>query len=84
MRIVPAIVAAPACYGRASLVALQPTLAPFFRASDRPTAMACLRLLTFRPEPLFNVPRFRRRIVDSTDLDAPLLYFAIEVLRQPF
>jgi hypothetical protein len=53
------------------------TFAPFFRASLRPIAIACLRLLTFCPEPLFNVPFFRRRIVDFTLLDAELPYLAI-------
>ena len=53
------------------------TLAPFSRASLSPIAIACFRLVTFRPEPLFNVPRFRRRIVDSTFFDADLPYFAI-------
>ena len=38
--------------------------------------MACLRLFTFRPEPLFSVPAFRRRIVDFTFFDADLPYFA--------
>jgi len=41
-------------------------------------AMACLRLRTFLPLfPLFSVPRFRRRIADSTDLDAFFPYRAI-------
>ena len=39
--------------------------------------MACLRLFTFRPEPLFSVPFFRRRIVDVTFFDADLPYLAI-------
>jgi hypothetical protein len=35
------------------------TLAPAFRASERPIAIACLRLVTFLPEPpLLIVPRF--------------------------
>src|SRR3990167_5844261 len=35
------------------------TLAPFFLASERPMAMACLRLFTFFPlRPLFSSPRF--------------------------
>ena len=53
------------------------TLAPFFRASLRPMAIACLRLVTFRPEPLLSEPRLRRRIVDFTLFDAPFPYFAI-------
>src|SRR5687767_3921611 len=39
-------------------------------------AIACLRLVTFLPEPpLRSVPRFRSRIVFSTFSDAFLLYF---------
>ncbi len=46
------------------------TFAPFSRASFRPIAIACFRLLTFRPLPLFSGPRLRRRIALSTDLPA--------------
>lgn len=49
---------------------LRGTLAPFFRASDSPIAIACFRLFTrppFPPRPDFSVPRFRRRIADLTD-----------------
>jgi uncharacterized protein (DUF1810 family) len=53
------------------------TFAPFSRASLRPIAIACLRLFTFRPEPLVSVPFFLRRIADRTDFDAPRPYFAI-------
>jgi hypothetical protein len=54
------------------------TLAPFSRASLNPIAIACLRLVTRRPDrPLFNVPRFFRRIADSTFFDADLPYFAM-------
>lgn len=53
------------------------TFAPFFRASLSPMAMACLRLFTFWPEPLFSVPFFLRRMVDSTFFDADLPYFAM-------
>jgi hypothetical protein len=56
------------------------TFAPFSRASLSPMAIACLRLVTFRPEPLLSVPRFRRRIVDSTFFDAALPYFAMRNL----
>jgi hypothetical protein len=42
-------------------------------------AIACLRLFTFRPDPLSRVPFFRRRMADSTFLDADLPYFAIRV-----
>jgi hypothetical protein len=61
---------------------LRGTFAPFSRASFNPIAIACLRLLTFRPEPDFSVPRFRRRIALSTVLDAFFEYrlFAMAVL----
>jgi hypothetical protein len=52
------------------------TLAPDLRASDNPIAIACLRLLTLRPErPLFNVPFLRFFIARSTLLDALFEYF---------
>jgi hypothetical protein len=54
------------------------TFAPFERASLSPIAMACFRLFTLRPEPLFNVPFFRRRMADSTRFDAALPYLAIK------
>jgi hypothetical protein len=57
-------------------------LAPFFLASLKAIAIACFRLFTFRPEPLFNVPRFLRRIADSTFFDADRPYFAITCLRR--
>ena len=54
------------------------TLAPSFRASDNPIAIACFLLVTFLPErPLFNVPRFRSCIAFSTFLPAFLLYLGI-------
>jgi hypothetical protein len=54
------------------------TFPPAFRASDRPIAIACLRLLTVLPErPLFNVPRLRSCIAFSTLLDAFFPYLAI-------
>ena len=40
-------------------------------------AIACLRLVTRRPEPLVRVPFLRRRIADSTFLDADFPYFAM-------
>src|SRR5262249_29984434 len=47
------------------------TFLPFSRASDRPIAIACLRLVTFRPlRPLRNVPFLRLRIARSTSFDA--------------
>jgi hypothetical protein len=57
------------------------TLAPFSLASFKPMAIACLRLVTLRPEPLLSVPLLRRRIADFTDFDAPLPYFAIDTSR---
>ena len=55
---------------------LRGTLAPFFRASESPIAMACLRLFTFPPLPRLperSVPLFLRRIALATVLLAPLL-----------
>jgi hypothetical protein len=49
-------------------------LAPFSRASDKPIAIACLRLFTFRPLPDFSVPFLRRRIALSTRFDAAFPY----------
>jgi hypothetical protein len=40
-------------------------------------AIACLRLFTVRPEPLFSEPRFRRRIADFTVFAADFPYFAM-------
>jgi hypothetical protein len=53
------------------------TFAPFSRASLSPIAIACLRLVTLRPELLFSVPFFLRRIVERTFFDADFPYFAI-------
>ena len=53
------------------------TLAPLFRASDSPIAIACFLLVTFFPDrPLFNVPCFRSCIAFSTFSDAFLPYRA--------
>ena len=47
------------------------TFLPLTRASDRPIAIACLRLLTLRPErPLFKVPALRFFIARLTSVDA--------------
>lgn len=47
------------------------TFAPAALASERPIAIACLRLVTFRPErPLRNVPALRSFIARSTLADA--------------
>jgi hypothetical protein len=52
------------------------TFAPAALASERPIAIACLRLVTFRPErPLFNVPALRFFIARSTLADAFFEYF---------
>jgi hypothetical protein len=42
-----------------------------------------LRLVTLRPELLFSVPRFLRRIADSTFFDADGPYFAMDNLPGP-
>ncbi len=52
------------------------TRAPSLRASERPMATACLRLVTFLPlRPLFNVPCFFSCIARATFLPAFGLYF---------
>src|SRR3954467_5081743 len=52
------------------------TFLPSARASERPIAIACLRLLTFLPErPLFKVPALRFFIARPTLADAFLEYF---------
>jgi hypothetical protein len=56
------------------------TLAPFLRASDRPIAIACFRLLTTPPFPFFpecNAPRFSRCSAFLTLSLAAFPYFAI-------
>jgi hypothetical protein len=56
------------------------TLAPFFRASESPIAIACLRLFTAPPVPPFperRVPFFSRRTALSTDLPAALPYLRL-------
>ena len=46
--------------------------------------MACFRLVTLRPlRPLFNVPRFLRRIADATVLCAFLPYLRVPLRRVP-
>ena len=51
------------------------------RASLSPMAIVCFGLVTIRPDPLFSVPCFFRRIVDSTFLDADFPYFAMRTFR---
>jgi hypothetical protein len=54
------------------------TFAPFLRASDRPIAIACLRLFTFRPlRPERSVPFFLRRIALPTRFEADLPYLRL-------
>lgn len=68
-------------FGSRQLDFFRGTLAPFLRASDRPIAMACLRLFTRPPLPPLperNVPRFLLRIALATVLLAPLLYLRRE------
>src|SRR5688572_14106991 len=58
---------------------LRGTLPPASRASDRPMAMACFRLLTFRPEPpLLSLPSFISCMARPTFSDAlrPYFFFA--------
>ena len=53
------------------------TFCPFFRASESPIAIACLRLFTLPPLPPLperSVPLFFRRIALATVLLAPLPY----------
>jgi hypothetical protein len=59
------------------------TFAPFFRASERPMAIACFRLVTLPPLPPLpdrSVPRFSRAIAFSTLFPAAFPYFAMLVL----
>src|SRR5262249_50874782 len=57
------------------------TFAPALRASDKPIAMACFRLVTRLPErPLRSVPCLRSSIARLTLLWALRPYFAIRVL----
>jgi hypothetical protein len=52
------------------------TLAPSLRASERPIAIACFRLVTFFPlRPLFSLPLFFSRITRATFFCAFGLYF---------
>src|ERR1700724_2346478 len=56
------------------------TFAPFFRASERPIAIACFRLFTvppFPPGPDFSVPLFFRCIAFFTLLPAAFPYFRL-------
>jgi hypothetical protein len=51
------------------------TFLPSRRASERPIAIACLRLVTFLPlRPLFSLPSLRSCIARSTFLLAPCEY----------
>jgi hypothetical protein len=57
------------------------TFAPSALASDSPIAIACLRLVTLRPErPLFNVPALRFFITRSTSAEALLEYFRAMII----
>ena len=64
------------------------TFFPFLRASDKPMAMACFRLLTLPPLPPFprlRVPRLRRRMALLTSFEALREYLrAIAILRHRF
>src|ERR1700722_5483940 len=64
--------------GCSQLAFFSGTFAPFLRASERPIAMACLRLVTLPPLPPLperSVPSFSRRMALSTLLPAALPYF---------
>jgi hypothetical protein len=67
---------------------LRGTFAPFFRASESPIAIACLRLFTVPPLPPLpdlSVPRFSLRIALATDSPAALPYFRPpDFLPEPF
>jgi hypothetical protein len=54
------------------------TFFPFDRASDRPIAIACFLLFTFRPLPDLSVPFLRRRIALSTSLLALSEYLRLD------
>jgi hypothetical protein len=56
-------------------VRLRGTFSPFSRASLIPIAIACLRLVTFRPPRVLRVPRLRRRIALPTVELAFVPYF---------
>jgi len=57
------------------------TFAPAARASERPIAIACLRLLTFLPDrPLFKVPALRFFIARPTLADAFFEYFRAMII----
>ena len=54
------------------------TFLPSALASDSPIAIACLRLVTLRPErPLSKVPALRFFITRSTSAEALLEYFVV-------
>ena len=57
------------------------TLLPSALASERPIAIACLRLLTLRPDrPLFRVPALRSFIARLTLADAFFEYFRAMII----
>ena len=59
------------------------TFAPRALASERPMAIACLRLLTLRPDrPLFRVPALRSFIARLTLADAFFEYFRAMIILQ--
>jgi hypothetical protein len=57
---------------------LRGTFAPFLRASDKPIAIACLRLFTVFPlPPDLSVPFLRLRMALATRFDAALPYLRL-------
>src|ERR1044071_5107952 len=64
---------------------LRGTFPPARRASERPIAIACLRLFTFFPDrPLFSLPRLRSCIARLTFCCAFFPYLAIGFLLSLF
>lgn len=59
------------------------TFAPFSLASDNPIAIACLRLVTFFPVPVFSDPSFFLCMARFTLPPAPFEYFAITFILIP-
>lgn len=79
LRFVAVFVVLRLAAGRERVLFLAGTFAPFFLASDKPMAIACLRLVTFLPLPDRRVPFFLRFIALFTVSCAFFEYFAIVV-----
>jgi hypothetical protein len=59
------------------------TLPPSRRASERPIAIACLRLVTFLPDPLRSFPRFIS-CIDSPTLSCDFCPYFVAMRCSPF